>query len=101
MQIQVQVAKRKQKVNIKIFSKSFRIIWIFVLFLFTSDFKCSTCQKAYSSKSTLAAHEKTHQAVDQNKCKFCKIEFKQQSAYEKHMETEHPLYVQFLFSLRY
>lgn len=93
--------KKKSKGKIKFstlffafwsFQSTYLVYWSIVIYLI-SDFKCSTCQKAYSSKTTLAAHEKTHQAIDPNKCKFCKIEFKKQSAYEKHMETEHPLYV--------
>lgn len=96
MQIQVEKARKNQKVNNKFnFFSLFGTFELKISNIYSlSDFKCSTCKKAYSSKSTLAAHEKTHQAVDQNKCKFCKIEFKKQSAYEKHMETEHPLYVQ-------
>lgn len=56
-----------------------------------ADFKCSVCQKGYSSKSSLAVHEKTHQVEEQNKCTICKKEFKYESAFKRHMETKHSL----------
>lgn len=56
-----------------------------------SDFKCSVCDKAYSLKSTLSAHEKTHKIEEQNKCHICGKEFKLESAFKRHMQTKHPL----------
>lgn len=106
MQNRAVMEKRKQKVINNAQCNTFkfgilhvdRMSWSYCCKSYAvSDFKCSTCQKAYSSKTTLTAHEKTHQTIDPNMCKFCKIEFKKQSAYEKHMQTEHPLYVSIFF----
>ncbi|XP_055325519.1 protein suppressor of hairy wing [Sitodiplosis mosellana] len=57
----------------------------------SKDYKCSFCEKAYSSKTSLTAHVKTHQVEEPNKCKLCNKEFKQESAFKRHMDTKHPL----------
>lgn len=56
-----------------------------------SDHKCGVCGKGYSSKTSLAAHEKTHRADEANKCTICNKEFKQESAFKRHMQLKHPV----------
>lgn len=57
---------------------------------FISEFQCTICEKQYSTKSTLQAHQKIH-TEEPSKCYICDKQFKSATSFKKHMEAKHSM----------